>query len=126
MTKAVRLFLLLQGGAFLTAALIHFGVLMGGYEHLKAGIAESVIATVLLIGLLLTSIRPQSTRTIGLAAQGFALFGTAVGIFTIVIGVGPRTIPDVAYHIGIVGTLLAGLITTNKTVGIGANAHGRQ
>jgi hypothetical protein len=32
-----------------------------------------------------------------------------VGIFTIVIGVGPRTIPDIGYHIGIVLVLIWGL-----------------
>jgi hypothetical protein len=34
---------------------------------------------------------------------------TLVGLFTIAIGVGPRTIPDVAYHVGIVVVLIWGL-----------------
>src|SRR6266550_2138906 len=72
---------------FMVAALTHFGVLVHGYEPQKAGTAESVIAFVLLVGLILTLIRPQSTRGIGLAVQGFALLGTLVGIFTIIIGI---------------------------------------
>jgi hypothetical protein len=84
--------MLCQGLSLIVAALIHFGVLMTGYEHRRAGTAETVIGVVLLGALISTWIRPQATRTIGLSAQGFALLGTLVGIFTIVIGVGPRTV----------------------------------
>ncbi len=42
-------------------------------------------------------------------AQGFALFGTLVGVFTIAVGVGPRTIADIIYHVGIVALLIWGL-----------------
>lgn len=63
----------------------------------------------LLAGLSLTWIRPAAVRTIGLAAQGFALLGTLVGIFTIIVGVGPRTVPDIVYHIAIVIVLAWGL-----------------
>lgn len=96
--------------AFTVAALIHFGLLIDGYAHQKAGTAESVIALVLVVGLAATWIRPGSTREIGLAAQGFALLGTLVGIFTIAIGVGPRTTPDIVYHIGILVVLGSGLV----------------
>jgi hypothetical protein len=112
MTRAVRLFVLIEGAAFIAAALTHFGLLIGGYEHLKAGIAESVIGIVLLAGLALTWMRPGLTRGVGLAVQAFALLGTLVGIFTIAIGVGPRTMPDIAFHIGIVVVLAWGLIVT--------------
>jgi FtsH-binding integral membrane protein len=112
MTRAIRLFVLIEGAAFIAAALTHFGLLIGGYEHQKAGTAESVIGIVLLVGLALTWIRPASTREIGLAVQAFALLGTLVGIFTIAIGVGPRTVPDIAFHIGIIVMLAWGLIVT--------------
>jgi len=110
----IRLFLLVEAAAFIAAASIHFGVLMGGYVHQKAGIAESAIALVLLAGLAWTWIRPRSVRAAGLAAQAFALLGTMVGIFTIVIGVGPRTIPDIAYHIVIVIVLATGLLVARQ------------
>ena len=106
----IRLFVLIEAAAFITAASIHFGVLMGGYVHQKAGIAESVIALVLLAGLAWTWIRPPSVRAAGLAAQAFALLGTIVGIVAIVIGAGPRTIPDIVYHIAIVVVLAIGLL----------------
>ena len=75
MTRVIRLFVLIEGITFIIAALTHFGVLIGGYEHHLAGRAESVIGIVLLAGLALTWIRPAWTRGIGLAVQAFALFG---------------------------------------------------
>src|SRR5919108_5192562 len=104
--QTIGLFMFFEAGAFIAAALTHFGLLVDGFEHLKAGIAESVIAFVLLIGLALTWIAPRIRRRIGVAAQTFALLGTLVGIFTIAIGIGPRTAPDIAYHIGIVAVLV--------------------
>ncbi len=65
--------------------------------------------------LVLSWIRPSWTRKAGIAAQGFALVGTRVGVFTIIVGVGPCTTPDVVYHIGIVAGLLWGL-TVNVTM----------
>src|SRR5262245_4063988 len=90
MTQTIRLFLLFEAAAFITAALTHFGALMNGYRRRQAGAAESVIGIVLLVGLAWTWMRPASNRGIGVAVQAFALFGTLVGIFSIVIGVGPR------------------------------------
>ncbi len=62
---------------------------------------ESVITLVLLTGLTLNWIGRRWTRRVGLAAQAFALLGTLVSVFTIAIGVGPRTGPDIAYHVAI-------------------------
>ncbi|MGH2820523.1 MAG: hypothetical protein ACRDJ5_07720 [Actinomycetota bacterium] len=107
---AIRRFLLLEAFAFAAAALAHSGVLIDGYEHTEARIAESVIALVLLLGALLSWIRPQWTRAAGTVAQGFALLGTLVGVFTIVVGIGPRTVPDIVYHAGIVAVLVWGVL----------------
>jgi hypothetical protein len=105
----IRTFLLVEGAAFATAASVHFGIRLDGYQHRQAGIAESVIALALLLVLVLSWTRLASTRTAGLVAQGFALLGTLVGILTIAIGVGPRTPPDMAYHVGVVAVLVRGL-----------------
>lgn len=115
MAQTIRLFMFSEAAAFLAAALIHFGLLVQGYQHEEAGTAESVIAVVLLVGLALTWIRPKSARGVGLAAQGFALFGTLVGIFMIAIGVGPRTAPDIVYHVGIVVVLVSGLVVALRS-----------
>lgn len=109
MKRRIRTFLLVEAAAFLAASLAHSGVVVEGYEHQQARIAEGVIALVLIVGLALSWIHSAWTREVGLAAQGFALSGTLVGVFTIAVGVGPRTAPDIAYHIGIVAVLIWGL-----------------
>ena len=80
MTRLVRLFLSLEAAAFFAAALVHSGVLLGGYEHWKAATAESVIGLVLAGALLASLVAPGWSRLVGLAAQGFALLGTLVGL----------------------------------------------
>jgi hypothetical protein len=42
-------------------------------------------------------------------AQSFALLGTLIGVFTIIIGIGPRTITDIVYHVAIAAVLVWGL-----------------
>lgn len=105
----IRTFMLVQAATFLLAATFHFGVLVQGYTAFQAAVPESIIASVLLMGLIATWIRPAAIRRIGLAAQGFALVGTFVGLFTIVIGIGPRTVPDIVIHAAMVAELVAGL-----------------
>jgi DMSO/TMAO reductase YedYZ heme-binding membrane subunit len=105
----IRLFMVVEAASFVVAALIHSGLLVAGYEHERARVAEGVIAVVLLVGLALTWIRPVQLGTVSFAAQGFALLGTLLGVLTIAIGVGPRTPPDVLYHIAILVVLVLGL-----------------
>src|SRR5262249_2623128 len=69
----VRWFLAVEAAVFGGAALVHAGVLVGGYEHAAARTAESVIALVLLVGLAASVLAPGSSRGIGLGVQGFAL-----------------------------------------------------
>ena len=114
MRQTIRLFLLLEGASFVVAGLVHAGVLFDGYAHRQASIAESVIGVVLLVGCGLTWVWPARTRPIGLAAQGFALLGTLVGLFTIAVGVGPRTAPDLAYHVAILAALAWGLVVAAR------------
>jgi hypothetical protein len=114
MRTTIRLFLLIEGASFLAAGLIHRGMFITRYAHQQASIAETSIAIVLLIGLGLTWIWPGQTRLIGLVAQAFALLGTLVGVFTIAIGVGPRTAPDMAYHITILAVLTLGLVVAAR------------
>jgi hypothetical protein len=112
--RHVRTFLSIEALAFGAAALIHTGAVAHGYEHRKAAIAESVIAGVLLLGLAVVTVRGQSSRAVGLAAQGFALFGTFVGLFTIAIGIGPQSRFDLALHAGFVTLLVAGLASVAR------------
>ncbi len=110
----LRWFLLAEAAVFGTAALIHSGVLMHGHEHGAARTAETLIGFVLLAGWVGCVIAPPSSRGIGLAAQAFALLGTAVGIVTIIIGVGPHTALDLTLHAGMVLLLAAGLLVAGR------------
>jgi hypothetical protein len=116
--KAVRRLVAFEAAAFACAALTHFGILIGGYEHRRAGIAESVIGSVLLAGWILILARPAAGRTIGIAVQSCALLGTLVGMFTIAIGIGPRTLPDIAFHMLIVGVLVWGIAAATRAAAI--------
>ena len=107
---SIRTFLLIQSATFLSAAAFHSGVFSPGFAHGAAAIAESVIATVLLGGLLATWIRPRSVRGIALAVQSFGLIGTFVGLATIAVGIGPRTVPDLVLHGVMVIELASGLV----------------
>lgn len=110
-TGTIRGFMAFEALTFVIAALIHLAVIpISGFAHANAGTAESVIAAVLIIGLIVTFAMPKHTRIVGLVAQGFALLATLAGLFFIVIGVGPQTAPDVVYHVGIVLVLILGLI----------------
>lgn len=110
-TSLTRSFLALEIFIFYLAALFHFGVLTVGFEHQKAGIAETVIGSVLLLALILSWVKPERTYKLGMAAQAFALLGVFVGIVMITIGIGPRTVPDVLIHGIMVFILLLGLVT---------------
>ena len=112
MIQKIRLFLLLEAASFAGASIVHSGILITGYEHAQARVAEGIIAGVLFAGLAVSILRQEWTRLAGLAAQGFALLGTLVGLFTIAVGVGPRTVPDLAFHVSIVAVLVWGLIFT--------------
>lgn len=114
MVQMVRLFLLVEAVAFGAAALVHSGVLIDGYEHARAAIAESVIGTVLVAVLLATFAAPRLSRAAGLWAQGFALLGTSVGIVTMILGVGPQSSFDAALHAGFVLLLVAGLLLVGR------------
>jgi hypothetical protein len=110
----IRILMLVEAATFVLASLIHSGWLVAGYQHHQARIAEGVIAVVLLAAVVVSWIRPAWTRRTGLVGQGFALLGTLVGVFTIVVGVGPRTVPDVVYHVGILVVLALGLRMTAR------------
>lgn len=106
---------------FAAASLLHRGVLADGYEHPAAATAEGIIALVLAVGLVLTWVVDRA-RLVALATQGFALVGTAIGVFLVLSGVGPSTPLDIGLHLLMVALLVVGLAVT--WVG-NANAPGR-
>ena len=113
-TVKLRVFLAIEVAIFVLASLVHRGVLVRGYEHSRAAIAEAVIAAVLAAGLMLSLMRPWSARAYALFVQYFALLGTCVGVVMIMIGVGPRTAPDLALHALMIITLALGLVAATR------------
>jgi len=95
---------------FAAASLVHSGVLLSGYEHARAATAEAVIAVILACGIFACLFRPAWTHFVILAVQSFALFGTLVGAFTIVIGIGPQTAADHIFHLLLLLVLVSGLV----------------
>ena len=108
----VRGFLLLQIVILLSMVSMHFGLLIGGYRHRNAGTTESVIALFLVAGLLLTWMPPPWNRRAATASQSFGILGVLVGLFTIALGIGPRTMLDLALNAALLLTLIAGLTIT--------------
>jgi hypothetical protein len=105
-----RRLLAIEAAAFAAAALIHTGVVVGGFTDTAAATAESIIGLVLAVAAGLTWSRPEWTRPVALAAQGFALAGSLIGLYLAVRGVGPSTMPDIVFHAGIVLTLAYGTV----------------
>jgi hypothetical protein len=112
MTGTIRFVLVAGAAAFGVASLIHGGVLLQGWEHVRAATAEGVIGAVLGLGLVATLMWPAAARRIALGVEGFALLGTLVGAFTIAVGIGPRTGPDIVFHALLLIGLVAALMTT--------------
>jgi len=108
----VRGFLLLQIAIFLLLVSIHFGLLIGGYRHRDAGTAELVIVAVLVAGLLVTWTPPPWRRRVATAGQSFGILGVLVGLVTIAIGIGPRTLLDLTLNGALLLTLIVGLAST--------------
>lgn len=109
MTTMLRILLAGEAATFILAALVHAGWLIGGYIHREASVAESLIAAVLLAGLAATWVWPQRVDRAALIAQALALVGTLIGIFTMIVGAGPDSVPDIIYHTAMALVLIWGL-----------------
>lgn len=119
--SSITIVLLVEAIVFAVAALIHTGLLVEGYEHHEARDAESVLATVVFVGFLVAWSRSSWAKIAGILTQGFALFGSAIGFFTIIVGLGPQSILDIAYHLAISALLIWGLIVATRTPTFGSH-----
>jgi hypothetical protein len=108
--RIVRTLLILEAAAFAAASLTHFGILLDGFEDSAAGTAEGIIGAVLLLGWIGANARPAWTRPVAIGAQAFALAGTLIGLTLVIRGVGPSTLPDLVFHLGIAIILAVGLV----------------
>ena len=108
----IRGLMLLQIAIFLALVAIHLGLLIDGYRHRDAVTVELVIAAVLVAGLLLTWTPSPWSRRAATAAQSFGVLGVLLGLVTIALGIGPRTLLDLALNAAMLLTLIAGLAST--------------
>lgn len=109
MQGRVTLLLVAEFALFALASLAHAGILLTGFEHERAAIAESVIAAVLATGLAVSRLHGTAARRAAITAQAFALLGTIVGAIMIAIGIGPQTPADIALHAVMLAMLVYGL-----------------
>src|ERR1700694_3358071 len=108
----IRSWLLLQIAMLLSMVSMHFDLLLGRSPPAPAGTAELLLAAVLVAGLLLTwTPRPWSRRS-ATAVQSFGILGVLVGLSTIAIGIGPRTMLDLTLNAALLLTLIVGLAIT--------------
>ena len=107
---AARTWLLAEALVLGVAAAVHAGLIVPGHAHPQARTAETVIALVLLGAAAASWLRPAWTRWFAIRGQGFALLGTLVGLLAIAPGIGPQTVPDIAYHVFLLAVLMAGLV----------------
>lgn len=115
--STVRIWIGAIAVSLLSASSIHFGLLIQGYRDQQAATAEAVIGTVMLVGLGLTWAPGPWSRRAAVGTLAFGLLGALVGLFTVVIGVGPRTLPDIVYHVALVAASIAALVTAIRLVG---------
>jgi hypothetical protein len=118
---ATRWFIVAAALSLLIASQIHFGNLVSGYEDPGAAVPESVIGGVMLLGLLFSWAPPPWGRRAAIGALAFGLAGSTLGLVLVAIGIGPRTVPDVIYHVLLVTTLVVGLIqAVRRPPGVGS------
>ncbi len=110
----IRIIILLLIIIFVLASLVHFGILIGGYEHDKARVAELIIAVILAIGFITGIINPAAAEKAARITLWIALAGTLIGLFTIIIGVGLQSSLDLVLHSVMILLLGLGLIFTKK------------
>jgi len=109
--RIVALVLLVVAASLVIASTLHLAGLVhgqgGSFDADHAGIAEAIIAVVL-IGAAITMWRaPAHARTVGLAGATFAIVGFLVGLrFTLTGG----HLPDIAYHLTGLALLIATVI----------------
>lgn len=112
--KTIRVWLAAQAGLFAVAALMHRGAFGAAHVHVRAATAESVIAGILLLGLLATIAVPLRAAVIALVVQILAGIGTGIGIVMVAIGVGPHTPIDYVLHAAMLGLIIAGILHTRR------------
>lgn len=113
MTGTLRWIMGVAALSLLMAAALHAGLVIPGPFN-DAAMYETGVATVLIVGLALTFIRPGWARWGGLAATVLALAGASIGLYMALRGIGPNSVPDIVYHVGLIALLLVGIVVASR------------
>lgn len=115
--RAVAGVLAVVAASLAVASTLHLAGRVSGrgelYDAGDAGIAEAIIAVVLLIGVVTMLRRPALARTAGLVAAGFATAGFLVGLSITAQG---GHWPDIAYHLTVLPLLIGSLVVLARAV----------
>jgi hypothetical protein len=106
--STLRAIMAVAAASLLIAAVLQAGILIRGPFD-QAALYETSIALILGIGLALTFIGPRAAQRAAVAAQAIALAGACVGLYLSVRGIGPNTVVDILYHLGLIGLLVVSL-----------------
>lgn len=99
--------------SLLVAAALHAGLVIPGLFN-DAAMYETGVATVLIVGIGVTFIRPGWARWGGLAATVVALVGASIGLYMALRGLAPDTVPDIGYHVALIALLLVGIVVAAR------------
>lgn len=107
----VAVLMLVEALSLAVASGLHLGGLVSGrsptFEPDTAGLAEAIIGAVLLVGAIVMLRSPHRARTVGIAANAFALVGFLIGITETASG---GHAPDIAYHLTVIPLLVISLV----------------
>jgi hypothetical protein len=92
------------------AAAMHFGAFGLAYAHARARVPETIIGLVLIAGALVAPAAGWGPP-VALGALIFGMLGVLLGIYLVVVGVGPHTAIDYALHGLMLVLLIAGLVS---------------
>jgi hypothetical protein len=108
MLNSLRWIMSVIAVSLLVAASLHAGLVIPGRFD-QAAIYETGVAVIVVIGLGLTFIGPGWARWGAIAALVLAVGGAGIGLYLALRGLAPDTALDIAYHVGLIAVLLAGI-----------------
>jgi hypothetical protein len=105
--------MLVEAASFAVAAVVHLGhgialgpLVVAGERATSTAVVELVLAALLALGGLAVLATTLRARLFASMVTLLAIVGAIVGLVTISLGTGPRTIPDLGYDIVIMVALL--------------------
>jgi hypothetical protein len=103
-------FLVSEVVLFSVASLIHSGIMVPGFAHPLAKLAEAVCAAVLFAGLVYGLARPASARRAALLVDVLVLLAVLAALIIFALGIGPQSTLDLGLLVAMLISLLVGFV----------------